>query len=81
MTQVTYHVVAHDEGYAYRVGDVYSEPFPTREEALEAASIAAAEHRLAGRDAEIKFQDKSGKWQTEHADGTDRPETDVEDDT
>ncbi|MCL6706159.1 DUF2188 domain-containing protein [Pseudomonas sp. R2.Fl] len=81
MTRVTYHVVSHDEGYAYRVDDVYSEPFATHEEALEAARIAAAEHRLSGQDAEINFQDETGKWRREHADGADRPETEVEDDT
>ncbi|MBO3759121.1 DUF2188 domain-containing protein [Ciceribacter sp. L1K23] len=80
MSEVVYHVVAHDDGYAYRVDDVYSEPFPTHEEALEAARVAAAEHRLSGSDAEISYQDESGQWRSEHADGADRPVTDVEDD-
>lgn len=80
MADVTYHVVRHDEGFAYRVGDVYSEPFPTHEEAMEAARIAAAEHRLSGRDAEISYQDETGRWRREHADGSDRPDSDVVDD-
>ena len=80
MAEVTYHVVRHDEGFAYRVGDVYSEPFPTHEEAMEAARIAAAEHRLAGRDADINYQDESGRWHREHADGSDRPDSQVVDD-
>ena len=41
MVKVTYHVVAHDEGYAYRLGDVYSEPYATHDEALAAARHAA----------------------------------------
>lgn len=81
MDRISYHVVEHDEGFAYRVGDVYSEPFSTHEDALQAARIAAEEHRSAGSDAEISFQDETGKWRREHADGTDRPETDVVDDT
>lgn len=31
MVKVTYHVVTHDEGYAYRLGDVYSEPYATHD--------------------------------------------------
>ena len=80
MASVTYHVVAHDEGYAYKVGDVFSEPFPTHDDALQAARAAAAEHRVSGESAEISFEDASGHWHTEHADGSDRPETNVSDD-
>ncbi|MBP1850356.1 DUF2188 domain-containing protein [Rhizobium halophytocola] len=81
MATVTYHVVPHDEGFAYRVGDVYSEPFPTHDEALEAARIAATEHQQNGSDAEINFQDQGGRWHQEHAEGADRPETAVSDDS
>ena len=34
MTEVTYVIVEHDGGWAYKGGAVFSEPFPTRERAL-----------------------------------------------
>lgn len=37
MSKVTYHIVEHDGGWAYRVDGVFSEPFPTHEEARLAA--------------------------------------------
>ena len=77
-THITYEVVEHDGGWAYKVGDVFSEPFPDHESAREAAEAAAKEHQLAGRDEEIEYEDEQGRWHEEHADGGDRPETDVE---
>ena len=38
MTHVTYRIVQHDGGWAYKVGDVFSETFPSHEAALGAAS-------------------------------------------
>src|SRR6185312_13238106 len=43
MNKVTYQIVEHDGGWAYKLGDVYSETFRTHEEALNAARAAAAE--------------------------------------
>lgn len=80
MAKVTYHVVEHDEGFAYRLGDVYSEPFPSHAEALSAARSAANAQQLADGDTEISWQDEAGEWHNEHADGADRPMTDVVDD-
>jgi Uncharacterized protein conserved in bacteria (DUF2188) len=48
MVHVTYKVVRHEDGWAYTVDGVFSESFPTHEEALEAARHAAAEQRQAG---------------------------------
>ncbi|MCX4198203.1 hypothetical protein OMR07_24045, partial [Methylobacterium organophilum] len=42
MSEVTYRIVEHDGGFAYKVGDVFSETFPSREEALQAAQAAAS---------------------------------------
>ena len=36
MVKVVYEVVPHDGGWAYKLGDVYSEAFPSHSEALEA---------------------------------------------
>lgn len=31
MTRITYEIVEHDGGWAYKVGDVFSEPFPSHD--------------------------------------------------
>ena len=49
MSHVTYTVVEHDGGWAYKAGDVFSETFPTREAAHAAAARAAQEQRVPGR--------------------------------
>jgi len=79
MAHVTYKIVRHEDGWAYTVDGVFSESFPTHAEALEAARLAAAEQRTPGRTEAIEYEDANGKWHTELAQGSDRPETDVED--
>ena len=54
MSHVTYAVVEHDGGQAYKVGDVYSETFATREAAHAAATRAAREQRGARPGGPIK---------------------------
>lgn len=77
MTTVTYEVVEHDGGWAYKVGDVFSETFPTHDDALDAARRAAMEQRQAGDTTGISWEDKEGKWHDELSPGDDRPETEV----
>jgi hypothetical protein len=77
MTHVSYRIVQHDGGWAYKVGDVFSEPFPSHEAALAAARKAAREQRTPGRTEVIEWEDTNGRWHTETASGSDRPETDV----
>ncbi len=77
MAHVTYEVVEHDGGWAYRVGGVYSEPFPTQKLAHAAASRAAREQRRPGDTHAISYEDRQGKWHEETSVGNDRPETDV----
>ena len=77
MSHVTYRIVQHDGGWAYKVGDVFSEPFPSHEAALAAARKAAREQRTPGRTEAIEWEDANGQWHTETASGSDRPETDV----
>jgi hypothetical protein len=79
MSHVTYRIVQHDGGWAYKVGDVFSEPFSTHHAALAAAKKAAREQRTPGRTEAIEWEDDNGVWHTETAPGSDRPETDVED--
>jgi hypothetical protein len=77
MTHVTYRIVRHDEGWAYKAGDVFSEPFRTHAAALAAAKRAAQEQR--GQTHVIEYEDEKGQWHTETAAGSDRPDTDVKD--
>lgn len=77
MTKLVYEVVQHDGGWAYKVGDVFSETYPDHDAAQEAAEIAAKEQLRPGETEPIEYQDEQGRWKTETADGRDRPETDV----
>jgi len=77
MTHVTYEIVEHDGGWAYKLGDVFSETFRTHDQAVRAAHRVAAEQRVAGQTEAIQWEDKDGNWHEELARGDDRPETDV----
>jgi hypothetical protein len=79
MAHVTYQIVRHDDGWAYTVNGIFSEPYPTHAEALAAARAAAAEQRVPGHTEVIEYEDENGRWHTETAAGRDRPETDVKD--
>ena len=79
MAQIRYRIVQHNGGWAYKVEDVFSETFPTHEEARAAAAAAAERQRLAGRTEIIEYEDPSGRWHQEVANAGDRPETVVED--
>jgi hypothetical protein len=61
------------------VNGAFSESFPTHAEALEAARHAAVEQRQPGQSETIEYEDEHGKWHTELALGSGRPETDVDD--
>ena len=75
---VTYRIVEHDGGWAYKLGDVFSEPFRTRDAAVKAAHRVAAEQQVAGQTHAIEYEDESGNWHQELARGDDRPETEVD---
>ena len=79
MSDITYEIVEHDGGWAYKVGEVFSETFPTHAAALKAAQIAAEEQRAPGETEVIEFEDDKGKWRTETARGSDRPNTAIKD--
>jgi hypothetical protein len=64
MPDVTYEIVQHDGGWAYKVDGVFSEPFPTPAEAL-----------FPGHTETIEYEDEKGKWHTETARGRDGPHT------
>lgn len=79
MTDITYDIVQHDGGWAYKVGDTFSETFPSHDAALAAARNAAAEQELPGEDEGITYEDKNAVWRQELSDGDDRPTTHVRD--
>jgi hypothetical protein len=79
MSHVTYHIVRHEDGWAYKVEGTFSETFLSHDAAKAAARHAAGEQRVAGDTTGIVYEDTAGQWREELADGHDRPFTDVED--
>jgi hypothetical protein len=61
-SDVTYEIVQHDGGWAYRVDG-----------ALAAAQSAAAEQELPGDAETIEYEDDRGEWHSETVSGRDRP--------
>ncbi len=79
MADVIYKIVEHDGGWAYKLGDVFSETFPTHDAAASAAHRVAREQEIPGETAVIEYQDSDGNWRTETARGGDRPDAEVDD--
>jgi len=77
MTKITYEIVEHDGGWAYRVDGVFSETFPSHDLARKAAERAAKEQVVPGNTTGIEYEDKDGRWHDELSVGRDRPVTDV----
>jgi hypothetical protein len=77
MTKITYEIVEHDGGWAYRVDGVFSETFPSHDIARKAAERAAKEQVVPGEATGISYEDEGGHWHDELSAGDDRPETDV----
>ena len=79
MVDVIYRIVQHADGWAYKLGDTFSETVPTREAATAAAHRVAAEQHVAGETRGISWEDENGEWHTELSDGHDRPDARVAD--
>ena len=77
MAKITYEVVEHDGGWAYRMNGVYSETFPSHDHARKAAERVAQEQEVPGETTGIAYEDKDSRWHEETARGDDRPETEV----
>jgi Uncharacterized protein conserved in bacteria (DUF2188) len=78
-SDVTYEVVQHDGGWAYKVNGAFSEAFPSHAEALAAAQSAAVEQELPGDAETIEYEDDRGEWHSESVSGRDRPHAVVKD--
>jgi hypothetical protein len=79
MVAVKYEIVEHDGGWAYKVGQTFSETFRSKDEALRAAHRAADEQQVAGNTEGIRYEDAQGEWHDEISKGGDRPEATVDD--
>jgi hypothetical protein len=77
MSEITYEIVEHDGGWAYRANGVYSETFPTHDLARRAAERAAREQVVPDATTVISYEDEKGHWHEELSPGIDRPETKV----
>jgi hypothetical protein len=77
MARIHYRIVQHDGGWAYKLGDVFSEPFHSKATAIAAAKRAAAEQQIPGDTTHIEYEDAAGVWHTEISEGDDRPDADV----
>ncbi len=79
MTKITYEIVEHDSGWAYRLNGAYSETFASHDAAFGAAKRAAIEQQRPGETTSIVYEDEKGRWHFEISQGDDRPTTRVED--
>ena len=77
MSHIVYRIVEHDGGWAYKLGDSFSETFASHDAARAAAVAAAHEQRVPDQTAMIEYADVDGEWVTERADGHDRPDAEV----
>src|SRR5215218_4640352 len=59
--KIHHKVVEHDGGWAYKLGDVFSEAFRDRTTALAAAKRVAAEQHVPGSAAYIEYRDEAGR--------------------
>jgi hypothetical protein len=73
MVRITYEIVKHDGGWAYRANGTYSEPFPSHDAARKAAERVAREQMDPGESALISYEDTEGHWHKEVSPGNDRP--------
>jgi hypothetical protein len=77
MAKIHYRIVQHDGGWAYKLDDVFSEPFASKAAAVAAAKRVAEEQHAPGDTTHIEFQDETGAWHSELSAGDDRPDADV----
>jgi hypothetical protein len=80
MSKITYDIIEHDGGWAFKLGDTISETFPSHEAALRAAKRVAVEQQRPGETTGIVYEDAQGRWRGEVSEGDDRPEVEIHDD-
>jgi hypothetical protein len=73
MAKITYEILKHDGGWAYRANGTYSESFASHDAARKAAERVAREQMAPGESALISYEDAEGHWHKEVSAGSDRP--------
>ena len=79
MARVTYAIVEHDGGWAYRVDGTFSETFPAARPRISPPAGRRWSSSSRATTAGITWEDERGRWHAEISSGGDRPEVDVED--
>src|SRR3569833_3330121 len=78
MNRITYEIVQHDGGWAYKADGVFSETFSTRDAARHAAERAARAQQLPGDTDGISWEDKDGRWHDKKTENNNHPKTENE---
>ncbi len=60
MADITYQIVPHDNGWAYKLGDTLSEPYATAEQAMDRARDVAARQKIGDGDALLAYPAADG---------------------
>ena len=60
MADITYQVVPHDNGWAYKLGDTLSETYETADEAIFHAKDAASRQKIGNGDALLAYPAPDG---------------------
>lgn len=79
MTKITYDIIEHDGGWAFKLGDTISETFTSHNAAYAAAKRVALEQQRPGETVGISWEDEKGRWHDEITAGDDRPEVEIHD--
>lgn len=79
MSKITYDIIEHEGGWAFKLGDTISNTYKTHADALAAAKRVANEQQIPGQTDGISWEDKDGRWHDELSSGDDRPEVEIHD--
>jgi len=66
MAYLTYEIVPHDGGWAYKLGDTLSETYVHREDAVEGARSAASRQKMDADEVSVRDRAKNQVYSTEH---------------
>jgi hypothetical protein len=61
MAYITYEIVEHDGGWAYKLGDTLSETYISREDALQGAKSAASRQKAGNGDVMVRERPSDGR--------------------
>lgn len=79
MTKITYEIIPHDGGWAFKLEDTISQTYKSHDAAYDAAKRVALEQQRPGETVGISWEDERGRWHDELSSGDDRPDVAIED--